>query len=287
MLYAINIICIYALYLTALIRIPFFDMAISPGEMSQTVPTVTALNIFPIKSCRAVRVDEIEIDSYGVVGDRRFMLVDGNGRFVSQRKFSKLATVSAKFVQEGGRKLLHVSAPGMEKDLKFEPKLEGERMDVSIWESQVRAINQGDVPAQWFNTFIGHGSMFYRLVASAELSSSSSSGDGFHRFVENLPPGLKERLPPMQLALADAGPVSLISEESLADLNQRLKERVGSEVPLNRFRMNIELSGCSKPFEEDGWLLVRIGSVPLLSYTNAEVTCCTISNETHAVYVVD
>ena len=269
-------------------------MTISPGEMSETVTRVTALNIFPIKSCKAVRVHEIEIDSYGVVGDRRFMLVDGNGRFVSQRKFSKLATVSARFVQEGGKRLLHVSAPGIEKELKFEPKLEGERMDVSIWESEVRAVDQGDVPAQWFNNFIGHGSMFYRLVASAESPSSSSSSStspssqgNFHRLVENLPPGLKERLPPMQLALADAGPVSLISEESLADLNRRLKERVGSEVPLNRFRMNIELSGCSKPFEEDGWLLVRIGSVPLLSYTNAEVNWLHNSMQSSSMVAAD
>ena len=238
----------------------------------QTIPKVTTLNIFPIKSCKAVKVDEIEVDSWGVVGDRRLMVVDGNGRFVSQRKFSKLATVLARFVDEGGKRLLHVSAPGMDRDLKYEPKLKGERMDVSIWESKVRAIDQGDIPAQWFNTFIGHGSMFHRLVASAESSTSSSpSADEFHRFVDNLPHSLKERLPFMQMALADDGPVSLISEESLADLNHRLKERIGNEVPLNRFRMNIEISGCSKPFEEDEWLLIRIGSVPFLSYRNAEV----------------
>ena len=61
----------------------------------QTVPKVTTLNTFPIKSCKAVKVGEIEVDSWGVVGDRRFMVVDGNGRFVSQRKFSKLATASS------------------------------------------------------------------------------------------------------------------------------------------------------------------------------------------------
>lgn len=72
-------------------------------------------------------MEEIELDSYGVVGDRRLMLVDGNGRFTSQRKFSKLALVRARFEERpgGGRRVVHVSAPGMDRDLEVEPRLEG------------------------------------------------------------------------------------------------------------------------------------------------------------------
>ena len=66
----------------------------------------------------------------------------------------------------------------------------------------------------------------------------------FPRLVTNLPSSLKGQLPPMQLALADAGPVSVVFEASLSDLNRRLMERTGESegVPLNRFRMNIEKS---------------------------------------------
>ena len=266
------------------------------ATMESSSPQVTGLNIFPIKSCKAMQVKEIELDSYGVVGDRRLMLVDGNGRFISQRKFSKLATVSARFMEEEAkedddeeeeglkekgkwvRRMLHVNAPGMAKELKFEPKLRGERREVSIWESTVKTVDQGDEPAQWFSDFIGVGSTYHRLVASAEGELSTPQADGFHRLVNNLPVGLKQRLPPMKIALADAGPVSLVSTESLTDLNQRLQARTGSKVALDRFRMNIEISGCSRPFEEDEWLLVRFGAVPFLAYTNAEVGfhtwCC-------------
>lgn len=259
-------------------------------------PRVTKLNIFPIKSCKALSVEEIEVDSYGVMGDRRLMLVDGNGRFISQRKFSKLATVSARFMEEEGegegeeveeeegeegrkirrgqktKRMLCVSAPGMVRDLKFAPKLQGERRDVSVWQSEVRAIDQGDEAAQWFRDAIGIGSIYFRLVASAEGQPSMPQGDAFHRLVGNLPPTLKQRLPSMKMALADSGPVSLISSESLSDVNRRLEERGVAKVPLNRFRMNIEVTGCSRPFEEDEWLLVRIGTVPFLAYANAEVS---------------
>ena len=235
-----------------------------------SVPRVTGLSIFPIKSCKAVRVEEIEIDSHGVVGDRRLMLVSGKGRFISQRKVSKLATVTARFVDEGGKRLVHVSAPGMARDLKFEPKLEGERINVSIWDSyDVKAVDQGDEPAQWFSDLIGVGSTYNRLVASAE-----NIGDEFQRLAINVPPELKVKLPTVKMVLQDDGPVSLISAESLADLNRRLKERTGNELPLKRFRMNIEISGCSRPFEEDEWLEVMIGSVPFIAYANAEVSGC-------------
>ena len=229
---------------------------------------VTGLNIFPIKSCHAVQVTEARVDPYGVENDRRFMLVDGNKRFVSQRKFPKLATVRSEFITDDkGQTLLHVSAPGMERDLEFAPVLSGERLEVGIWEDRVMAVDQGEAAAEWFANLIGHGGAFIRLVSSAE----SAENKAFYRVVSNLPPGLKGRLPDARIALTDAGPVSLVSTESLADVNMRLRERECTDVPLNRFRMNIEISGCSRAFEEDDWLLVKIGTVPFLSYTNAEV----------------
>lgn len=242
---------------------------------------VTNLNIFPIKSCHALRVEEVKVGPFGLEGDRRFMLVDGSMRFLSQRKFSKLATVHPRIVlDENGDDVVHVSAPGMERDLKFRPVLAGNRTEASIWEDEVMVIDQGEEAAQWFSDFIGPGGIFSRLVASAESSvllgnsgvAQGGSEQNFHRPVSNLPASLKQRLPEMQVALADAGPVSLVSQESLGDVNVRLRERGCEAVPLNRFRMNIEVCGCSKPFEEDEWLLIRIGEVPFLAYINAEVS---------------
>ncbi len=249
------------------------------AEEAAAVPRVTSLNVFPIKSCHALQVEEIQLDAYGVVDDRRFMLVDGNNRFVSQRKFPRLAMVRSEFtVDPKGQRLLHVIAPGMDSDLRFAPVTSGERVEAGVWEDKVGVVDQGEAPAAWFSKFVGHGGAFTRLVSSAESSRSNSddspksSTTDFHRTVSNLPSGLRGRLPAMQLALADAGPVTLVSAESLADVNHRLKERECEEVPCSRFRMNIEISGCSRPFEEDEWLLVRIGEVPFLAYANAEVS---------------
>lgn len=236
-----------------------------------TGAVVTGLNIFPVKSCRGVAVQEIEVDSFGVVGDRRFMLIDGNNRFTSQRKLPRLALVEVNFTEgKDGKSQLKFSGPGMREFL-LQPVLTGERKEVTIWDDTVMAIDQGDEVAKWFNEFIGMSSSHLRLVASAE-----SFGSGFQRPVSKLPVQLKDRLSHQQMALPDDGPVTLVSHESLADLNRRLRERGGEEVPLKQFRMNIEVSGCSEPYEEDHWQLIQIGSAHLLAYRAAEVCCYTI-----------
>lgn len=244
----------------------------SGSDSSVDPPRVTALNVFPIKSCKSIQVTEIEFDEFGVAGDRRFMMMTGKGRLLSQRSgYPILATVTANFVVENDKRFLCASAPSMSWDLKFEPILEGPRVDAYVgYDEKVRVIDQGEIPAKWFNQLIGLETMFNRLVAGAE--KISSAGESFQRLVPTLPPSLKNRLPPMQVCLADVAPVTVVSHESLADLNVRLRERGVNEVPLNRFRMNIEVAGCSRPFEEDDWFLIHIGEVPFLVYTYVEVS---------------
>lgn len=231
---------------------------------------MTGLNVFPIKSCRALRKTEIEFDAYGVVGDRRFMMIDGNGRLLAQRQAPIMATVTAKFVVEKGRQYLCARAPSMSWDLKFEPVLEGPRIDATVWDSHIRVIDQQETPAKWFNELLGCQSTLNRLVASAEMSTE---GEMYEREIWNLPPSVKNKLPQscLEVGLADSAPVSLVSQESLEDLNTRMTERGANEVPLNRFRMNIEIAGCSRPYEEDEWLMIQIGEVPFLIYRDSEV----------------
>lgn len=230
--------------------------------------TVVGLNIFPVKSCKAVKVQEIELDSYGVVGDRRFMVADKGGRFISQRRCPKLATVTATYARTGETERLQLSSPGMETVLTVVPNLRGLRMHCSVWESHVDVIDQGDEAAAWLSTLLEAPSCSFRLVASAETAPDG----GYKRLVANFPPSLQGKLPPMEVALADSAPISLVSHESLAGLNEKLKDHTGNTVKLDRFRMNIEVAGCTKAYEEDEWLVIKIGAAPFLVYTNAEVS---------------
>ena len=227
---------------------------------------VTKLSFFPVKSCKAVNPSEITIDEFGVVGDRRFMLVDAGRRFMSQRKCPRLATVTAKYIDKDGNKLLQLSHPDT-KDFVLQPVYSGSRMEAGLWSNQVNVVDQGDKVAKWFAAILGPGYEHVRLAWSAEKY------DGYKHHVDekDIPQALKGRLPSVKIGLTDGAPVSLASAESLADLNSRLQPITGEGVDLSRFRMNIEISGCSKPFEEDEWLVIKIGSVPFLVYHDSEV----------------
>ena len=246
-------------------------------ESSVDPARVVKLNIYPVKSCKVVEVPEIEFDDFGVVGDRRFMMIDGNNRYLSQRRFGVLTTVVAKLVVENGSQFLSMSAPSMNWDLKIEPVKDGPRIDAHLWDCQVRVIDQGDEASTWCNELIGpNGAGAVRLVASAD---ENEMGEKYERFVENIPKSLKERVADVQVGLANDSPVSLVSQESLADLNEKMTQKGANEVALDRFRMNVEISGCSRAFEEDDWLMVRIGEVPFLVYEYCEVCFNLIASE--------
>ena len=220
---------------------------------------VVKLNVFPLKSGKAVEVHELSLGTYGAADDRRFMIVDGTtNRFLHQRRIPKMALIKAVYVTVNDKKALRLSAPGVP-DLTVEPRLDGEIREVGVWSQTAPAVDQGDEAAAWFCNFLGPAAEYARLVRVIE-------GDPKSRPIRDLPDDVREALSHMHVALQDSAPLTIISHESLADLNGRLKERTGEEVPMNRFRINIEVKGCQKAFDEDEWFLVEIGDVQFMVY---------------------
>lgn len=196
---------------------------------------LVSLHRYPIKACRGHAVDALEIDALGVVGDRRFMLVDSNDRFVSQREAAVLATVTPTF--DGS--ILMVEAQQME-PLVLELDPHGASRDVTIWDDQVTATDQGDHAAEWFAQVVGHRC---RLV--------HFGGEATRR----LDPRYSPR-PEAETAFADGYPVLAVLQDSLDDLNRRL----AVPVPMARFRPNIVLAGAPA-WSEDAWTTLELGSV--------------------------
>ncbi|HEY3253741.1 MAG TPA: MOSC N-terminal beta barrel domain-containing protein, partial [Polyangiaceae bacterium] len=195
---------------------------------------VSALYIYPIKSCRGVRVSEWPVVARGFAADRRWMIVDANGKFVTQREIAQLALVSVALEAEQ----LRLSAPGRPEltlPLRYES---GESREVQVWQDRALAIAHA-LGGAWFSDFLGAP---HELVYMPE----------HHRRPVN-PARAK---PGDIVSFADAYPFLVISEASLAELNSRL------EVPITmeRFRPNIVISE-SQPFAEDGYAQVRMGEI--------------------------
>jgi hypothetical protein len=196
---------------------------------------VTELNIYPIKSTRRIALRESEVLARGLPWDRRWMLVDDSGRFITGRQHPRLATVQTEFadgtlqVRVGGRAPLKLSLMPDQRQI----------VEVSIWKDTVDAVLAGPRADAWFSEFLG---LPCRLVQLTDDLSRGVNQD-YGRAGD-------------QVSFADGFPLLLISEASLADLNGRLAQ----PVEMRRFRPNLVVDGDS-PYAEDGWRRIRVGDV--------------------------
>jgi len=197
---------------------------------------VSGLYIYPVKSCTGLAVEEAVVEATGFALDRRWMVVDADGGFLSQRRIPKLAVVRVSV----GEACLSMSAPGLpELEVAFkEPP--GPLRTVTVWRDSCAAVDEGTAAAQWLTRHLGCDARLVRLAGDDARPLLASSGS---------PGGM--------VSFADAFPFLLVSEASLDELNRRL----AVPVPMDRFRPNIVVSGCGA-HAEDGWRRVLIGDLP-------------------------
>jgi uncharacterized protein YcbX len=198
-----------------------------------SIVEIHQLNIYPLKSAKGLSLDSFTLGAMGPDYDRRWMVVDANGQFLSQRQLAKMCLL--KTVLEQG--VLHLSAPGFE-ELKVESALTVEREAV-VWSDTVRCLDCGDEAAAWLSRVLA---VNCRLVYMPEHCRRPVNPQFAHHNEI--------------VSFADAFPLLLISEASLQDLNSRLSYSVAME----RFRPNLVVRGCDA-FAEDGWKKLRIAGV--------------------------
>ena len=191
------------------------------------------LCIYPIKSARGISLRSARLDARGLELDRRWMLIDDHGGFLTQRKLPRMALIQVE-VRENR---LGIRTEGME-ELTI-PLLQesGSTRRVQIWEDTVDAIDAGDAAALWFTSMMDRPC---RLVYMPDQTRRLA--DPRYARAEAL------------VSFVDAYPLLLLSQASLDDLNTRLSE----PVTMDRFRPNLVVDGCG-PYEEDTWNRIQIG----------------------------
>lgn len=200
--------------------------------------TVASLHVYPLKSGRGHAVPQAAVDELGIVGDRRFLVVDASGRFLTQRDTPRLALITSA-CQPDSR--ITLAAPDQRPISVAMAAPASPVREVSIWQDVVRAVDLGEEAARWLSDVLARPA---RLVAI---------GPAFSRPLRRPTANPSDRI-----AFTDAAPMLVISEESLADLNDRLD----FPLPMSRFRPNIVLRGAAA-FAEDRWKRIRVGGVVL------------------------
>ena len=193
--------------------------------------------IYPVKSLGGIRRSECRALQRGFEHDRRWMLVDHSGRFITQRVEHSLALLKTEIT--GNIALISCKdEPEKKITLNFD-HASNRNIAVKIWNDDVTAVHPSDEADEWFSAFLGKPC---KVVFIPETG---------RRPVD---PKYAERNE--QVSFADAFPYLLISQASLDDLNRRLPE----PVPMNRFRPNLVVSNTDA-FAEDNWAEIKIGQV--------------------------
>jgi uncharacterized protein YcbX len=194
---------------------------------------LSVINIYPVKSLAGISLKEVKIERRGLRFDRRWMLVDENNKFLTQREFPKMATFKTEILADG----LRVSCDGENLTVPFDPQSDETKI-VKVWSSLCRAKIYEEAVNEWFSA---------RLETNCRLALMPEETQ---RKVNYFYAVQKDD----HVSFADGYPFLMIGENSLADLNSRLSEA----VPMNRFRPNFVVTGA-EGFAEDGWKKVRIG----------------------------
>lgn len=196
---------------------------------------LSGLSIYPLKSAGGIQCEGWPVGTLGLQHDRRWMLVDPAGHFITQRELPRLCLVRTAITTRH----LELHAPGMpDLRLPLEPP-DGAQEPVVVWGDQALARFPDPQADRWCSEFLGAAC---RLAFLPEPNGRAVN------------PAYDSRA--RRVGFADAFPFLLIGAASLEDLNQRLR----LALPMNRFRPNLVIEGAP-PFAEDGWRRIRVGSL--------------------------
>ena len=209
---------------------------------SDLAAVVSRLYVYPVKSCAGVRVEQAILTETGLEFDRAWMVVDGQGGFLTQRELPRMALIKPQLkhfemiLRAPGMLALHIALDQVEAPAR-----------VTLWKDEVAAYDMGPVAAQWFTDFLGVPARLVRFDPEHKRISSLHWTDGVEALNQ----------------FNDGYPVLVISEASLDQFNAKLAAQGFAAVGMERFRPNIVLGDAAQelprePPDEDRLDLLHI-----------------------------
>ncbi|MFD5030688.1 MOSC domain-containing protein [Streptomyces sp. NPDC058405] len=209
-------------------------------------PVLHALRVHPVKSMAGCTPDSAVVEPWGLAGDRRWTLIDGTGKAVTQRQQPRLALARAEPRPDGG---IRLHAPGLEPLAVDVPKAEG-TVVVDIFGTRIESVLAGhdtqDVHG-WFSTYLG---VEVRLVHLDDPATRRPVNRFYAR-------------PGETVSFADGFPLLITTTASLDALNSLIAQGDHPDegpLPMDRFRPNLVVAGTA-PWAEDDWLRIAVGEV--------------------------
>jgi uncharacterized protein len=190
------------------------------------IPVVRNLFIYPVKSLGGISLQQVQVTDRGFQHDRRWMLVDEQGIFLSQRERPAMAALQVE-LSATGLQIHRSTAPGNTLLVPFIPD-NSEPVTVEIWGRHCEALPVSEEADAWFSRELNTRCRLVYMPESTRLSIHEK----YH------PSGIT--------SFSDGYPILMVSEASLDLLNQR----AGVSLEMARFRPNLVISGCAAHDED-------------------------------------
>ncbi|WP_281337094.1 MOSC domain-containing protein [Flavobacterium eburneipallidum] len=195
---------------------------------------VTELYIYPIKSLARITVKSAKAEEMGFENDRRWMLIDENNEFITQREHRELSQFYPE-IKEGKISISHYDTTH---EFFIDESL-NEPISSKVWDDEIKVVEVNKETSKWFSEQLGFSCKLVKIINKGDRKHSSSR--------------LNQTL---NVSLADGYPYLLIGSKSLDFLNEKLEER----ITIQRFRPNIVIH-TELPHEEDYFEFFQIGDV--------------------------
>lgn len=196
--------------------------------------SVAAMRIYPVKGVRGVSLDEVVAEPRGLARDRRWLIVDGENNFITQRENGRLAMIRAEITDRGlqlsadGAGAIDVAAPDG-----------AARKSASVWRDQVD-VAIADDGADWLSEFLGEPCRLAFMDDAARRATPEKWGAA------------------APVSFADSFPFLFATTASLRALNETIAADGGAPVGMERFRPNIVID-TDEPWAEDHWARLDVG----------------------------
>lgn len=195
---------------------------------------VTQLYIYPIKSLAGIKIQSAKAEEMGFENDRRWMLIDEENQFITQRDYPNLS----QFYPEIKDDRIEISHYGSTHEFLIDESLD-EPIFSKVWDDESKVVEVNKETSKWFSEALGFSCKLVKIIKNGDRKHNSSR--------------LNQTL---NVSLADGYPYLLIGSKSFDQLNEKLKEK----ITIQRFRPNIVISSVVA-HEEDFFDTFQIGNV--------------------------
>jgi uncharacterized protein len=211
--------------------------------------TLTQINIFPVKSLDGYSPASAIVEKRGLQYDRRWLITDNNGLFMTQRTNGNMALLRATIEDN----TLIIKEKANEANcLKIPIDTESDVFSVTIWNNTVQAALVSKEANAFLSDFLKKDVCLVKMPEATERRVDEMYNQGNDI-----------------VSFADGYPFLIIGEASMRNLNERLQHSTNLNTPLSirRFRSNFVFFG-GEPFQEDNFTHFKIGEVNFIGVKN-------------------